>query len=820
MRQSPRPSRRHARPALTLLLLSSTAFGTDYIVDSTGSGTAADGLVTLEEALAAASGNVAVGDAPAGEEDGDTITFDPALAGQVISVAGELVVTDDVTIQGRLIDFVSDNPVVLDGGDANRIFSIDLSGAPGTESAVTLRYFALQNGRTTDSGGAIRVENAELIFSDARVDRSVATGAAADQGGGGLYLTAATALVRNVEFDRNRAIGASGSGGAILANDAALDIVGSRFEDNESRRAGGAVEVRGDSSVTMSNVSFSGNDAGANPGNGGGVHISGDADVDINVVAAFGNVATEGGAFWNGSGTLSIAGAVAVQNVATGSAASNGGGAIFNAGGTVNVTASTFDTNVAAGTSGSGGAILNDGGIVAVTGGTLRRNFANRAGGAVETRDGAVSLMDVDVSDNDAGTNPGNGGALHITGAGSAGITGGSYRGNIAGAEGGALWNSATGQLIVNGATLRENTAGGDATDQGGGGIFNDGGETALTSVDLSENQATGAAGSGGGLFNNGGTVDITDSSIADNTASRAGGGIEENASGAPTSLILTNTMVNGNDAGSAPGNGGGIHVTGPGAVTMVGGGLENNTAVEGGALWSGGAVSVEGARIRGNAASVAGGGLYQTGMDGSQEVTDTELSGNQAPTGGGWFSEGGNVDAQNVTLSGNEATVGDGGGMLVGAGTATLRDVTVADNTAAGSGGGLSSAVAISAGNSIFADNSGATAPEVDGTLDSQGFLLLEDPAGATISGSMTGVVTGVDPDLDRLSDNGGDTFTHALLDNSAAIDAGDDASCPATDQRGAPRDDGACDMGAYEAGAGAPFLRDLIFANGFGAD
>jgi uncharacterized repeat protein (TIGR01451 family) len=44
--------------------------------------------------------------------------------------------------------------------------------------------------------------------------------------------------------------------------------------------------------------------------------------------------------------------------------------------------------------------------------------------------------------------------------------------------------------------------------------------------------------------------------------------------------------------------------------------------------------------------------------------------------------------------------------------------------------------------------------------------------------------------------------TLTHALLPGSPAIDAGDDASCLPTDQRGIPRPQGAhCDIGAYEA-------------------
>ena len=55
----------------------------------------------------------------------------------------------------------------------------------------------------------------------------------------------------------------------------------------------------------------------------------------------------------------------------------------------------------------------------------------------------------------------------------------------------------------------------------------------------------------------------------------------------------------------------------------------------------------------------------------------------------------------------------------------------------------------------------------------------------------------------LDSLADNGGPTFTHALMASSPALDAATGA-CPAGDQRSAPRPEGsACDVGAYEAGS-----------------
>jgi hypothetical protein len=56
-------------------------------------------------------------------------------------------------------------------------------------------------------------------------------------------------------------------------------------------------------------------------------------------------------------------------------------------------------------------------------------------------------------------------------------------------------------------------------------------------------------------------------------------------------------------------------------------------------------------------------------------------------------------------------------------------------------------------------------------------------------------------DPLVGPLADNGGPTLTHALLEGSPAIDAGDDSVCPAVDQRGIARPQGAaCDVGSYE--------------------
>jgi hypothetical protein len=154
----------------------------------------------------------------------------------------------------------------------------------------------------------------------------------------------------------------------------------------------------------------------------------------------------------------------------------------------------------------------------------------------------------------------------------------------------------------------------------------------------------------------------------------------------------------------------------------------------------------------------------------------------------------GGTLKCINSTVTGNQG-FGVGG---MGAARLLLRSSTVTANVATmvGTGGVL----AATAMNSIIADNVG---PKNDcQELVSRGYNLVEDTSGCAIRGTTIGNVTGVDPLLGPLADNGGPTPTRALLPGSAAIDAANPNPnrCTITDQRGVARS-GRCDIGAYEA-------------------
>ena len=101
----------------------------------------------------------------------------------------------------------------------------------------------------------------------------------------------------------------------------------------------------------------------------------------------------------------------------------------------------------------------------------------------------------------------------------------------------------------------------------------------------------------------------------------------------------------------------------------------------------------------------------------------------------------------------------------------------------------------------------------QVFGTFVSQGHNLIGDGTGSTgftdgVNGDQVGTSTSpIDPNIGALKNNGGKTKTHALKAGSRAIDRGDNAGVPPTDQRGLPRvkdgnGDGIArvDVGAFE--------------------
>lgn len=180
------------------------------------------------------------------------------------------------------------------------------------------------------------------------------------------------------------------------------------------------------------------------------------------------------------------------------------------------------------------------------------------------------------------------------------------------------------------------------------------------------------------------------------------------------------------------------------------------------------------------NTSGQHGGGIFD---DQDMTIFRSAIYNNIANGDGGGLNEAGTANIINSTIACNRAT-GSGGGIGGTALTLNTYNVTIAGNSAAVGGGvarqgpGGSWALA----NTIIANNSAPTDADVNNEFGftisaANGRNLIQNTNGGTLNTS-TGLdasdITGVDPKLGPLQNNGGPTLTMALLPGSPAIDKG----------------------------------------------
>ena len=242
--------------------------------------------------------------------------------------------------------------------------------------------------------------------------------------------------------------------------------------------------------------------------------------------------------------------------------------------------------------------------------------------------------------------------------------------------------------------------------------------------------------------------------------------------------------------------------------ITLSGGNPSvSNGDGRGGALLNEGDLTLRQVALTGNSAS-QGGGL--SNFNGSATLIGCLLSGNKASSNGGGFDNfNGRVTVINCTISGNRTSSNGGGFTTSGAtGNVSLDSVTITGNSVPfdenGAGAQLSGGE-LRIHNSILFGNGVRVGDirQLGGTLNSRGYNII---GGANTSGGTRNngpSDRGVDPRLGPLQDNGGQTFTHALLAGSPAINSGDPSVPNGFDQRGDsfPRvRGGRADVGAFE--------------------
>lgn len=382
----------------------------------------------------------------------------------------------------------------------------------------------------------------------------------------------------------------------------------------------------------------------------------------------------------------------------------------------------------------------------------------------------------------------------------------------------------ATGDVLLADMTVRHGALRGGVLP--GAGIYNEGTLT-LENVHLSGNHMVGASlgqfggsGRGGGIATDG-PLAIVNCTISGNVA-RGGSGAD--------------------DGGSAWG--GGIYVTSTGSAT-----IETTTISENEVRGGQGFARTGGSGLGGGIYLADGGTAIITRSTISDNLGVGGLANMSFPpgvaAGAGLYLIGNNPNSAELrlsTVSGN-STQGQGGssaGIVSGAGL-TVDSCTITDNRCAspsGNGGWSVFASAPPSGpyvrNTILCGNfaSGGGIPmDLSGRVESRGFLLVGTllvGSGAGVLDTTTGDNTAEgnqlsvnDPLLGSLEDNGGPTFTHALLPSSPALDLGTDTfvsgASTSIDQRGFPRiSDGAgrggralqADIGAFELQGNPSFV------------
>ncbi len=277
---------------------------------------------------------------------GGSVTFDCGEAPVTITVASEIAVPNDTTIDG-------DGSVTLSGGGTSRILHVGSDYYDPTPR-LTVQHLAFEEGFTTDefttmsreqSGGAILLDGGSLSV----VDCTFSENQCASNGG---YVTGG-------------AIGGYGEGTIV--------IVGSTFTGNSGSN-GGAVGTES-KDVTIVNSTFSGNRATGIVGFG----------LEGGVGGALSHEATDH--------SLTLCGDVFTDNVAE-----EGGGALFRISfdsssdkpSLVNISHSTFDHNTAGRETGAGGAISVQGVTFILSDSTVSNNRAVTGSGGIACGDRVV----------------------------------------------------------------------------------------------------------------------------------------------------------------------------------------------------------------------------------------------------------------------------------------------------------------------------------------------------------------------------------------------------------------------------------------------
>jgi predicted outer membrane repeat protein len=447
--------------------------------------------------------------------------------------------------------------------------------------------------------------------------------------------------------------------------------------------------------------------------------------------------------------------------------------------------------NTPEGTNIHGGAIYQAGATLTITNGEFANNRTvglDSDGGAIYVLNGNLEINNTFLTGNVATRNNSDGGGI-------------------------ALKNS---HLVANGSFISGNQVGPGGAGQGGG-IFADGGTMHLADTYVTGNNTTGANSRGGGIAAFNTAMQLVNAGVIDNRtigSQSVGAGVFMSGG----SLVANETLFAANSTTGNAASGGGIAMLG-GTATLIGSTMIENrvsgNGSNGGAIHNvGGTLTVRSSTLQANQASHAtskGGGIYtDTALAGGVTtlIINSTISGNVAPSrGGGIFNADGLLEIKHSTITNNTTSLSN-----FGAGVASLANSATRTTVYSSIIAGNKTTASATPTDVDFVDGSSVNSFQTLGynvigtgnALAAFDLTPIESPASG-----IPDKVGILNPGLAPLSSNGGLTETHALLANSAAINAGSPSFNPnsyspalTTDQNGTPRvKQGRIDAGAVES-------------------
>jgi hypothetical protein len=764
----------------------------------------------------------------------DTIDL-TGVAGTITLTSGQLAITDAVTITGP-----GAGALTISGDSASRIFSIDSSGSSVGISGLTLvDGRAMNSDPVSPSGGAVLNSAGTVTLNDMVIGGSVLGTNLADGSGGGIS-NLGTLTISNSTISGN--VGSTTAGG--IRNAGTLTINNSTISGNATDTGGGGIWNSG--TLTINNSTIVGNLSD----DGGGLYaFSGTADVSNSTISGnFHRSGGDGGALYAASGSIvNLKNTILAESKFEISlvAADNcyqAGAEIQSAGYNLSDDASCTSLS-ATGDMQSTDAGLDPGGLQDNGGPTKTVALlqASAARAAIPTLTLCSTISGLGVTPDQRGT-PRPQGLLCDIGAYELDGGGGSIRMVTSAADGdagslrsvladagtqaddivqfdpdlfssgpvtltfprpgglcGPAKNSRATAVVIEKSVTIEGPGKELLTISGAGGLedcrviwVEAGVSTGISGVTIADGQISTQFGAN--LWNKGRTT-LSDCSIVDgHVVSLGGGGGVYNDSTESLTLnncVVENNVVEGVDSSL---HGAGVWNAGSGSLTLVDSTVSgNNGGGYGAGIASFGALTIIGSTINNNT-GVWHGGVYKHGAS-DMTLTNSTISGNSQSDGG--YTRGGGlwVEASNKALITNSTIAGNEGYNFIGG----LANVFMKNTLLAIAG--TQNCLDDLSSNFFYIRTYGHNLAD-DNTC---GFFK-KAPDGTDLPDTDPGV-------LGALQDNGGPTFTHALPEGSAALDAIPPGDCTlvtnsgsqntpnSVDQRGVARPQGSgCDIGSFE--------------------